>query len=180
MKRCCNICVVKAELERVWNHKAIGFLSISNICPLFIMAAGVVERKPNFQLCILIFHRKIRPWEIFALPCLPTCWNTGVIRIHFKTTFELHLNGIWQHSESFIKNRLCQVLSFPEAPTGPHHQQKGNEMIHSGESAVALILCLVPNCAWWQVLPLSAAAPLHRLQSISFSVSSTCSQKGIF
>lgn len=73
MKRCYNICVVKAELERVWNHKAIGFLSISNICPLFIMAAGVVECKPNFQLCILIFHRKIRPWEIFALPCLPTC-----------------------------------------------------------------------------------------------------------
>lgn len=100
MKRCYNIGVVKAELERVWTHKAISFLSISNICHLFIMATGVVECKPNFQLCILIFPRKIRPWEIFVLPCLPACSNTGVIRIHLKP----HLNGIWQHSESFIKN----------------------------------------------------------------------------
>lgn len=143
MKRCSNTGAVKAEMKRVWNLKALGFPSISNVCHLFIMATGGVECKFDFQL--FIFPRKKYPWEIFTLPCLPACSVTGIIRIHFKP----RLNSICQHAERLLRSsRLCEALDFPKASNGPHHQQKGNEKINDGDPALPTTRCLVLNCAW--------------------------------
>lgn len=82
------------------------------------MATGEMECKLDFSCAFSFFPEKC-PWEIFALICSPACSITGVIRIHFKPW----LNGICQHSESFLKGfRLCEALGFPEAPAGQRHQ----------------------------------------------------------
>lgn len=177
MKRRYNIGVVKVELMRVWNGNPWFSINLQ-YTPHFYnhnwrdgMQAWFSAVHSHF------FSRKMSLGNI-CIYMVPACSITGVIRTRSKP----RLNGICQHSESFLKgSRLCEALGFPEAPTGQHQQWQWNDKTDAGGSSAgndpvsSPERCPKANC--WQALPLSAAA---LLRSTAHCISATWSTPGMF